>query len=181
MKMKKQNIDRSLTDVEKLLYKQAWKAAARYNLSFEEALSECHWLFVRACNGQYDPSRGAKLSTFLTMKIHFHFKTLNHKQRTQTQRFPLIEIDEDLAGAAPARHSPCLEATDGLSEEAQEIIRLLLETPAELVDVWEPSTPRKLLRRVKAHLCRRGRSQEQLEQAQKEIETTFRSIWAETT
>ena len=173
------NQDELFASVEKLLYQQAWAAAQRYKIPYNEALSECYWDFVRASNGRFKEDRGVKFSTFLQYLCMRHFQTIQRKRAKQAARCIEVELNEETVGAAPERHSPCLEAVEGLSAEAREIVGLLLETPAEVVDVWRPVKPQQLLSRVKRYLQRkRGYSKKRLEEAHEEIQTTFRNIWA---
>jgi hypothetical protein len=174
---KTDNLDELFASVEKLLYKQAWAAVAKYGIAFEDALSECHLAFVKATK-QFQEGRGTKFSTFLQLKCQWHFLTLA-SQSKRAPHFVEIELNEELVGVAPVQHSPCLEAVEGLSSEAREIVGLLLETPAEILGVWSPIKPKQLLRRVKRYLQRkRGYSKARLEKAHEEITNTFRQIWA---
>jgi len=180
MKMKTPDVDLEvdwlLEDVQKMLYKQAWDAAARYDLPFDECLSECYWGFVRAVNWRFDASRGLKFSSEVFLINSWRFKTRLRRQVRETERFPLAELNEETAGFAPPERSECLEAVEGLSEEAREIIELLLETPQELLE--DLPTPKQLLKRVKQYLQRQGHHKRDLARAEEEIEQTFRAIWA---
>jgi len=179
MKMKQPVVDREvdwlLADVQKMLYKQAWAAAARYDLPFDECLSECYWGFVRAVNWRYDANGGLKFSSEVFLINAWRFKTRLRRQVREAERFPLAELNEETAGFAPADRSECLEAVEGLSEEAREIVGLLLETPQELLE--DLPTPKQLLKRVKLYLQRQGRHKRDLARAQEEIQQTFRAIW----
>jgi hypothetical protein len=173
-------IDTLFQSVEKLLCKQAWTASNRYGIPFDAALSECHQVFMKATE-QFQEGRGTKFSTFLQLKLQWHFLTLARKHIQRATRFAEMELNEEVVGAAPEQHKPALEAVDGMSSEAQEIIEMLLETPAELLGVWDPVRPKQLLARVKLYLrSKHGYSKRRLEEAHKEIQTTFRAIWATT-
>jgi hypothetical protein len=169
-------IDWLLTDVQKMLYKQAWDAAARYNLPFDECLSECYWGFVRAVNWRFDASKGLKFSSEVFLINAWRFKTKQRRELRDAERFPLVELNEETAGFAVADRAECLEAVEGLSEEAREIVGLLLDTPKELLE--DLPTPKQLLKRVKAYLQRRGHHKRDLLRAQEEITRTFRAVWA---
>lgn len=171
-------LDARLADVQNLIYKQAWKASERYKLPFDECLSECYWDFVRATNWKFKPERGVKFSTYLQFLIQIHFRTLLRKRIERDKRFPMSQLNEATAGSVPAQHSPALEAVEGMSTEAREIVNLLVDTPRELLDVWDPVSPKELLRRVKEHLHCKGHSKPKLDQAHKELETKLRILWA---
>jgi len=99
---------------------------------------------------------------------------------TRQQELPQIEFKENLRGVlkltAPVVHSPCLEVVEELSEDAREIVQLLVETPAELLN--GVTTPHRLLARVRAFLMRqRGYSRTRLRRAQEEVQEAFRELW----
>lgn len=163
-----------LPQVENMLYDLAWRATKTYPVTFEEARSEVYYAFMMAC-GDFKPDRGAKFSSWCYFWVWTHLKTWITK-RTVDPMVP-TEINEELVGEAPPTTSPCLDAVGELSTDAQEIISLLVDTPAELLS-RQTNTPLRLYHAVKKHLLAQGRSHEEVEKAKAEIEVKFRAIWA---
>ncbi len=164
--------------VEKMLYDLAWKFVHKYpQLEWEDAKSQAYWGFMRACK-LYKPGYcKIKFSTFCYTCTWYNLKNLVMDR--SGDRLCFVEMDDDLCGEAPPAHSPCLEVLNELSHDAQEIVAMLLETPKEVLEV--AGTPKQLLRKVKAHLVRKGRCKQRLEEATTEITTAFRTVWNQNT
>lgn len=162
-------------DVKLMLYQLAWDYQRRYGITFEEALSEAHWGFVRAWR-RYNAGKHASFSSWCYFVAN---KKLQGLIRDRARDPVLImEINEELVGEAPAERSPCLEVVEGLSKEAQEIVKLLLETPAELLQEGT-ATPRQLLARVRDYMIARGKvTRKGFAQADAEIRAAFSEVWA---
>jgi len=91
-----------------------------------------------------------------------------------------IEIEEDLLGEAPPERAESLDLLEELSEDAREIVEMILETPEELIGVV--MTPRRLLHRVKDYMvARKGKSRNQVNLAVDEITIKFRQAWRQVT
>jgi len=166
--------EQAYTETVKLLYKLAWHTHKTYHVPFDECLSECHYAFVKTLNWRFDPTKGTKFSTQVHNIAHWRLRSL---VRDRTLARPMMELNEEVVGIpAPPMHSPCLEAVEGLSDDAQEIIALLLETPAELMQ--EVMTPKQLLASVRDYLLARGKRREDFNQATAEIRLCFQEVWA---
>lgn len=166
--------ERAFRDMEKMLYKLAWTYHKTYNLDFNECLSECHWAFVKAVNWRWNPKKGTKLSTTVYTIAQWRLKNLRIAKMRQPQ---LLEINEEIVGAAPETRSEALEIAEGLSEDAREIVELLVNTPAELLRD-APVPLNHLVSRVKRHLAKKGRNKTRLEKAHREIVQCFQAAWA---
>jgi len=171
-KKHKLNAEIAFAQVEKMLYKLAWDAARAYKLEYEDCLSECYYAFVKAFNWRYDASKGTKFSTVVFTIAKWRLQNL---MRTRNSQAPMEELNEETAGFAPITRSVALEILGDLSEDAQEIVLLLVNTPPEIAA--EVTTPKRLLSKVKQHLREQGRSKQDLEQAHLEIEVTFQALW----
>lgn len=161
--------------VEKMIYNLAWKYANTYPVTFEEAKTEAYYAFVRACY-DFKPDRNTKFSSWCYTWVWQHLKTWITKRTVD----PLIptEINEELVGAAPEERSRTLEMMEDLSDDAQEIIHLILEAPSEVLGGM-PATPKQLLSRVKTFLVeRRGKDKNRVDQAHREIVQVFQEAWA---
>jgi len=193
--------------VEKLMHKLAWSYANRYRIPVEECLRECHWAYAKAATrygknvGENDTWVGErkKVSSFSSLVYSMaNFALIDLvKERANT---PLMEsltptpVEYDnkfdayfgqkepacVDFIAPTTHSPTMELICDLSEDAKEIISLLLDTPTEIIR-GQRVTAKKLLKLVVAHLAweHGPHSGRRLDQAVNEIRERFQSAWAE--
>jgi DNA-directed RNA polymerase specialized sigma subunit len=168
------NPEAELPKVQKLIYAMAHKFSSTYPISYEECLSEGYWAFMRACE-KFQPDRGMKFSSWVYSRVWYGLKDLVTKRSKDPITF--IEIDEDLFGEAPAVKSESLEMIEDLSQDAREIISLLMETPEEIMGGMS-ATPRQFLKAVKNYLIRKGRCPKQIDAAHQEIRQRFQEVWA---
>lgn len=163
--------------VEKMIYSCAWKFSKQYPITFEEAKSEAYFAFVKSCY-DYKPESGSKFSTWCYYWVWCKLKDLI----TARSKDPLVcvEIDDDLCGEAvdlsEEFKQELAEIKLDLSDTANDILSLLLETPAELLEGVRPPTPRQLMIRAKRYLFAQGTDKCRLESAHKELEFQFK--WA---
>ena len=170
----KVDMEEAYASVEKMLFKLSWDTHHTYGIPFDECLSECHFAFVKALNWRFNPNKGTKFSTQVCTIAKWRLRSLARRQRLAVV---CLELDEQTAGAAPPQYSACLEVVEGLSEDAKEIIALLLDTPIDIL--WDsPSTPKRLLTAVKDYLIEEGRCRKCLKLAHQEIEAAFREVWS---
>lgn len=160
-------------EVEKMIYKLAWKTAEAYPVTFEEARSEAYWAFMRSCE-DFKPGRGAKFSSWCYYWVWTHLKTFVTKRTVDPLTF--VDIDDDLCGGAAPLRNDCLELVSDLSEDAKEMISLFLETPAELVGV--SMTPHQYMKRVKKMMVTKGRDRKAVETAFLTLQSRFQEVWA---
>jgi DNA-directed RNA polymerase sigma subunit (sigma70/sigma32) len=165
--------------VEKMLYKTAWRAATTYHIEFEDARSEVFVGFVKAC-AKFDPSKGAKFSTWCHYAIWCHIQTTMRKSNRDIRKSPTATEELAVDGANAPKcfpvERPSLELIQFMSEDAQEIMNLILETPEDLVGV--SMTARQFLRTTMDRLVGMGRSAKRVERAVFEIQKTLRQGWA---
>jgi len=157
-----------------MLYSLAWRCANTYPVPFDEAKSEAYYAFMRACN-DFNPSRGAKFSSWCYFWVWTHLKTFVTKRTVDPLTF--MDINEELVGAAPPQRSESMEMIEDLSADAKEIISLLIETPAEILGGC-PVPAKQLLNKVKKYLVEQGKDRRAVERAQQEITLRFREAWA---
>ena len=154
---------KAFPEVEGLLCHLARQATANWPSLFQDALSEAHWSFMRAI-GQYDPKRGAKLSTWIAFRVSMDLRSW--RMRLAREASVLTSIPEDYDPPAKGKSDFPFDLIENLSEDAQEILRLILETPGELA---EEVTGRELLQSVKRYLLRQGWKPWRFERHRKEI------------
>lgn len=172
-KMNNINPEEEFPKVEKMLYRLAWNTANAYPVTFDEAKSEAYFAFMRACQ-DYNPNKGSKFSSWCYFWVWTHLKTFVTKRTVDPLEF--IEIKEELLGEAPPERSDLLELAGELSNDAQEMIAMLIEIPDELHGV--SMTAKQLMKRVKEHLVKKGKDRKRVDLAHQEICLCFRSAWA---
>jgi hypothetical protein len=164
--------------VEKMIYCQAWKFAKKYPITFEEAKSQAYYGFIRACY-KYTPGK-QKFSSWCYFLVWVTLKDLIMARAKD----PMIPVDpmpdteagrreaEELMGVSTDESGMFREGIEDtvsdLSNEAKEMLGLLLEPPAELLLRTRP-TPKQLVCRVKKHLISQGRTKDQLQNAYCEL------------
>ena len=165
---------KELPGVEKIIYNLAWKYATTYPVTFEECLSEGYVEFMRCCS-TYDPKRGSKFSSWVYFCVWCKLKDLVMKRSKDPLDF--VPLDDLIFGAAPHERNEAffaeqseafLDLVQNLSQDAQEIIHLLIETSGEILGM-APIPPHRLWKRVRAHLIVQGKEITALDHAQEEI------------
>lgn len=149
-----QSIEQEYENNRLLIFKVCHKMSDRYFISFEDALGEAHAIFLNAY-ANYDPDRGAKFSSWLQSRLQWDLTTW--MQNEYIERF-----NDDLEQAqqvhAPAQQFFAEDLTFGMSDTAKLIIRIVLNTPKELMRIlkWERAEGRndikRCLREYMAHL-----------------------------
>lgn len=150
-------------EVERLLQHLARQATVNWPSLFQDALSEAHWSFMRAC-GQFDSRRGARLSTWIAFRVSMDLR--RWRMRLAQEASILTSIPEDYDPPAKEKSSFPFDLIENLSEDAQEILSLILETPGELA---EEMTGKDLLQAIRRYLMRRGWNAWRFERHRKEI------------
>jgi len=162
--------------VEKMIYRLAWRTSETYPISFEEARSEAYAAFLCCCQ-DYKPDRKMKFTSACYYWIWTILKDLVMKRSADPLNF--IEEEKDLVALAGGKETLRVDSLDlaaELSEDAKEIIQLLVETPGELLE--GVPTPKQLLSRVKTHLINQGRERGRIEKAHVELRSRFQEVWA---
>lgn len=175
-----------LPEVEKMLHSLAWKTARSTPISYEDAISEAYWLYMKACR-LWDPAKAkGKFSSFVYMVVSLNLKTLI-ANRMKDPCIP-TEINDDLLPAplewdehpAEDKVSRWSERLGGLSEDAREILSLIIESPREILEQEQEmiQSPKALLRQAKRFLQeRRGMHPRKIKEACQEIELRFAENW----
>ena len=160
--------------VEKMLYSLAWKFSTTYPMPFDEAKSEAYYAFVKSCY-DFNASKKMKFSSWVYYWVWCHLKNIVTKRTVEPIVF--VDMDENQEGEAPVDRALPKDAFADLTEDAKEIISLLLETPSELLGGKELG-PVRLLDRVRSHLKQKGKTEDELEWAEREITLRLRQGFA---
>jgi len=183
MKPNKTKIDpvAEFPKIENLLYSLAWKFARKYPYPNEEEMfleckSEACFAFMRACE-QFQSNRGAKFITWCYKRVWYDLKTFVTKRSKCPLEF--MEINEDLLGETEIITETYVDLISDIGWDAREIVKLIKETPADLMH-WKwggtPRTPHHLLEKVKDFLiAKRGRNERDIALACRELRTCFRA------
>ena len=174
--------------VEKMIYSQAWKFAKTYPITFEEARSEAYIGFLKACY-DYNPSKGQKFSSWCYYWVWCSLKDFI----TMRTRDPHLPVDltpsdsaernktEQMMGEAVELSTEFLQMLEdtifGASDEAGELLNLLIEPPAELLKGERP-TPRQLMTRAKKFLVAKGKNRCKVDNAQVELQKRLKCALA---
>lgn len=162
-----------LPEVEKMLYKLAHKYSLTYPIDYDTALAEAYYGFMRACY-DYRPDRNTKITTWVYFWVWTHLKTV--VMRRSSDRLVPVEVEEDMLGTYEPERPAVLEVLHTLSEDAREIIALLLETPAELLGD-RSFTPLQLFTHIKKHLLQGRKTKEEIRLAEEQIRERLREHW----
>lgn len=188
-----------LPGVEKILFSLAQKTSKTCPVTYQEALSECYFAYMCACR-DWDPfyqkkGRNSKFSSWVYFWTWTHLKTWITKRTNDRLVFfdsPGDEEDGVLPYwieniPAPPQHSPCLELIEDLSQDARELVKLILEMPSDLKkdmwmtkgDDWTIVPPERILEKVVNHMVRQlDHEEDNIEWAVAECMSKFRAVWA---
>lgn len=167
------NPEEAFPQVEKLIYDLCWKTVAACPVTFEDARSVAYNAFMRACQ-DYKPDRKMKFSSWVYYWVWCDLKTWITKLARNPVTF--VEIEEELCGFAPPARSDYRDLIADLSDDAKEIVSLLVDTPKEFNG--QAMTPGQLMKKVKEHLVAQGRNRKVIEQACQDLQHRFQEAWA---
>lgn len=127
---------------------------------------------------KWEPDRGQTFSTYLYYRLSLDLKTfVENTHRRQFIRMTYY-LDTMQKNTIPAQNT-AYSMWEEFSEDAQEIIQLLIESPAELFGENILSLKKDgLVRHVKEFLHKRGKPKSHIKRAYREIETKLRQVWA---
>jgi hypothetical protein len=128
MKLREYALTQTYAATERLVNLIVGKFCRVYQLPFDEYKAEANWLFMLAYE-DYDPSV-SRFSTWLTFMIT---KGLHEKRRLESRRASYLSpapLGEGDRVTGPS--SWLVDFLDGLSEDAQVVARLVIETPIDV-------------------------------------------------
>lgn len=119
----------------RLIHKISWSWHKTTGIDFETLTAEANIAFAE-CQHDNNPKRG-KFSTLLWHAIESRFKNL--LKRNHQNRYDGIEVElEEMALSTPCKQERrCILADiiNNLSKEGKEIVSVVLETPADLLQM----------------------------------------------
>lgn len=113
-----------------MLYKLAWSYHNTTGLDIEDLKSEANIAFITACN-THNPEK-AKLSTWIWKNVQYHLNAYIKKYIVEFE--PLYDEIPDTDNRIEARENfnACIE---NMSQEAQQIVRIVLDSPGEFFEL----------------------------------------------
>lgn len=178
--MKKQNVNprKVFPEIENMIYDLSWRFAKTYPIKFEDARSIASMAFMKAC-ADWKPDRvgpngkPTKLTTWIYYWIWCELKTYVMKRTVEPLCF--CDIKEEMVGEAPPLRAESLDLLCTMSQDAREIVALLLETPEEIMEGVH--TVHKLVKRVKKTLVKKWENPVRFQQAFTEAQAKFQEAW----
>lgn len=149
----------------RMICKLAWRYAKQCSLNVEDLINEGYSVLLKVQN-KYDPSRASR-STFVYWVVRNHLWQLS-------RRWPInSELPEHLPDGD---YLSTLEDGDvfrtkihALSDEAKEVIRIILSCPQELCEMAKNGSPKRLQKMLGKILSKQGWAQEGIFRIMQEI------------
>lgn len=137
---------RELPRVEKILYRLARNYSCPPLITYDDALSEAYLAFMKACQ-TYSCRKRAKFSTWCFIRVRgqlLHYR----KKKFRDRKLVYVEIKDDLFTDRLCDDRRLLDRIDDeLSQDARDLLGLILDTPQEILE-HVPRTPKQFLSRL---------------------------------
>jgi DNA-directed RNA polymerase specialized sigma subunit len=128
--MTKRQIEQAYSQYQPLLHKLSHQCASRCGRPEAEVYGQACWLFTRACNG-FDPAKG-KLETFVYANVRNGLIKWGTKNCLPVDP---SDIPEQHTSITPRWQAETKEWLKALSAEAREIAAIILNGPAEVLEL----------------------------------------------
>ena len=160
-------------DYSKLIKKIAGKFARKTGMEFEEVEAEANVIFVECLNA-FDPNKG-KFSTLLTVSIWSRYINILKKKNSLKYHNIQVEYLDTMHGVSPELDYLFKNTLASLSTEAKEIIDIVFNTPAELLNTVTLSKPNLNLSisRIKKYLVNKNWKSKQIFKTINEIKAAL--------
>jgi len=150
--MKISNIE--YKDYKQLIYREAYKSAAgRPDVDVEDLASVGRLAFCKA-KETYDCS--VKFHTWLTRIVRQDLAVYYRSEQKAQYRMTTTCLWNQNHFGDVLHDIQFSEMLESLSEEAQEIVELLISGPSDLIEVWSTQSPTKIRMAVKRRLQEAG-------------------------
>lgn len=144
-------------DYKKLIFKLAHNYSSTTGIEYDELVSAANEEFVK-CLKTYD-SEKAKFQTYLTWKVRGLFLEMSRKRNVQNNRQCSLEEANLINQSLPEPEDILFfkEILEELSSDAKEVIKIVFETPWELIQMLPPKQPRGINKhQIKKYLRNQG-------------------------
>lgn len=132
-RLRKEVLAETYKDMQKFIAASAWDFWESYGGDFDDLIAQANLIFIDAFD-KYDPSRGAKLSTWIAFKIRVGL--CEYMRNGNVYETPHIPIDDKFAETYPASNDnfSVLEFLDEMEQDARIVLQLFLETPRDVME-----------------------------------------------
>jgi len=173
------SIEEIFSEHKNLLYRIAWDNHIRTGRPFDEAISECFYIFMKD-HQKCDLDRG-EYSTYLYRVLSLHFKKMYPNMGILGRKTPLMTVPIETLVNTPSngnfsRNSAKLsEMISNLSEEASSVVDLVLNCPIEFYEIIKKEH-RITTKLIKKFLRSKGWKIKTVDLAIKEIKHNLQTI-----
>lgn len=164
--------------VETLLECIAWDFVRRYpRLRIEDVRTEAYHCFMTAAR-RFNPDCGAQFKTWCRFIVTHRLKS--YVRSLAQDRLVPVENEELCAhvGTTTQQRPASLDIVSEMGEDARELVSLLVESPAEILETGARTT-RDLIRSVREYLMdRKGWKRDHFRRTFVEVQDTLREAWS---
>jgi len=150
--MTKREIEETFTKYENMLHKLAYGYARSYGRTEEEMFSHACETFMKVCD-TFDSSRGVSISTYLHAAVRNSLGTYVQKNDLPKDT---VFVDQPAEGPSPRQSLIAKEWLADLSDECKMVAMIILNGPAEILDIPKAATPRAVKGALQRHLRKLG-------------------------
>lgn len=161
--------------VQKIIYQLCHRFSNAYPVPYDECQSEAFVAYMYACKSYKSKM---KFSSWVFAVVSWKLKDLVIRRSRERLSFigaSAQDWEEDPILAKnfikPPAKDNVRDMLADLSEDAQDMVEMILETPRELVGL--SMTPKQFLRKVKQHMEEWGYARQTLKNAERELHTRF--------
>ena len=153
--MKRKVSNKHFLKYKPLIISKAFRFAKAYGLDYDDTLSQAHLIFCEAYQS-FDKNKGTKFITYLYNCLNYDLK--HYRDRVLTCREFELKCYRtpdriDKQSQYFERIVSLADALDRMSKEAKEVVALVFESPAELLElndrsdntIWAQRVTKKLL------------------------------------
>lgn len=167
-------LNKTYYDVEKLIKYVVHQFIRQYGGDFEELNAEANLLYIQAFD-KYDESKG-KFASWVRFYISKNLLETLRRDLMRNRRVPRVALNFDLV---PTNHHEFdyRDLMEEMSEDASIVLRLAVDTPAELCRQFDNKggKPRNIRSCIRAFLVKAGWASARVTEAFEEIKNVLTS------
>ena len=147
--MTHKQINKQFEQYTPLLHKLSHQSASRCGRPEEDVFQQACYLFMQAA-GSFDPKQGVKFGTYLYPCIRNGL--IEWGRKNDLPRDPEMIPDQITGTPSPDKAVMMKEWLEGLSEECHEVAMIILNGPAEVLDLTAGMTPKAIRGALRRYL-----------------------------
>ena len=171
--MTKRQIEQAYDQYDRLLHKLSHHYASQRGRREEDCYGQACWLFMQATS-KYKPG-GIKFSTFLYTYVRNGLGNWTWGMRNDTPPDP-EHLPEQTATLTPDRQLMFKDWLANLSEECREVAMIILNGPAEVLEIGTGGCRKITAGMIKAYLRGRGWTYPRIWQTMRDLKEAVRTI-----